>query len=88
MEELRQSCAAKMKQASQKAQRAQQVLQLQVGSGFNGLWRHSQQLAEIFDRNNNLDMWQPTLTLNILLHLLLLVMSHFSVEVSSQTSRS
>ncbi|XP_029376983.1 leucine zipper putative tumor suppressor 2a [Echeneis naucrates] len=30
MEELRQSCAAKMKQASQKAQRAQQVLQLQV----------------------------------------------------------
>ncbi|CAL8298773.1 unnamed protein product [Merluccius merluccius] len=30
MEELRQSCSAKMKQASQKAQRAQQVLQLQV----------------------------------------------------------
>lgn len=30
MEELRQSCATKMKQASQKAQRAQQVLQLQV----------------------------------------------------------
>lgn len=30
MEELRQSCASKMKQASQKAQRAQQVLQLQV----------------------------------------------------------
>ncbi|XP_041803373.1 leucine zipper putative tumor suppressor 2a [Chelmon rostratus] len=30
MEELRQNCAAKMKQASQKAQRAQQVLQLQV----------------------------------------------------------
>ncbi|KAM8860179.1 leucine zipper putative tumor suppressor 2 homolog isoform 1-T2 [Spinachia spinachia] len=30
MEELRQSCALKMKQASQKAQRAQQVLQLQV----------------------------------------------------------
>uniref|UniRef100_A0A3Q0SQ40 Leucine zipper putative tumor suppressor 2 homolog n=1 Tax=Amphilophus citrinellus TaxID=61819 RepID=A0A3Q0SQ40_AMPCI len=30
MEELRQSCAMKMKQASQKAQRAQQVLQLQV----------------------------------------------------------
>ncbi|KAM4590810.1 leucine zipper putative tumor suppressor 2a isoform 1-T2 [Odontesthes bonariensis] len=30
MEELRQSCAAKMKQASQKAQRAHQVLQLQV----------------------------------------------------------
>lgn len=30
MEELRQNCATKMKQASQKAQRAQQVLQLQV----------------------------------------------------------
>ncbi|XP_023183369.1 leucine zipper putative tumor suppressor 2 homolog [Xiphophorus maculatus] len=30
MEELRQSCAVKMKQTSQKAQRAQQVLQLQV----------------------------------------------------------
>lgn len=30
MEELRQNCASKMKQASQKAQRAQQVLQLQV----------------------------------------------------------
>ncbi|KAF7663491.1 hypothetical protein LDENG_00207380 [Lucifuga dentata] len=30
MEELRQSCATKTKQASQKAQRAQQVLQLQV----------------------------------------------------------
>ncbi|KAJ0067151.1 hypothetical protein NL108_012838, partial [Boleophthalmus pectinirostris] len=30
MEELRQSCASKMKQTSQKAQRAQQVLQLQV----------------------------------------------------------
>ncbi|XP_022045798.2 leucine zipper putative tumor suppressor 2a [Acanthochromis polyacanthus] len=30
MEELRQSCATKMKQAAQKAQRAQQVLQLQV----------------------------------------------------------
>ncbi|KAF3708210.1 Leucine zipper putative tumor suppressor 2 -like protein [Channa argus] len=30
MEELRQSCGAKMKQTSQKAQRAQQVLQLQV----------------------------------------------------------
>ncbi|CAL8256219.1 unnamed protein product [Lota lota] len=30
MEELRQSCSAKMKQASLKAQRAQQVLQLQV----------------------------------------------------------
>ncbi|KAM7385568.1 hypothetical protein PAMP_001647 [Pampus punctatissimus] len=30
MEELRQNCAAKMKQTSQKAQRAQQVLQLQV----------------------------------------------------------
>ncbi|CAL8391013.1 unnamed protein product [Arctogadus glacialis] len=30
MEELRLSCSAKMKQASQKAQRAQQVLQLQV----------------------------------------------------------
>ncbi|CAF98680.1 unnamed protein product, partial [Tetraodon nigroviridis] len=30
MEELRQSCAAKMKQASQKAQRSQQVLELQV----------------------------------------------------------
>ncbi|KAM8852053.1 leucine zipper putative tumor suppressor 2 homolog isoform 1-T2 [Synchiropus picturatus] len=30
MEELRQSCASKMKAASQKAQRAQQVLQLQV----------------------------------------------------------
>ncbi|KAM4607715.1 leucine zipper putative tumor suppressor 2a isoform 1-T2 [Polymixia lowei] len=30
MEELRQSCSTKMKQASQKAQRAQQVLQLQV----------------------------------------------------------
>ncbi|KAE8280657.1 Leucine zipper putative tumor suppressor 2-like protein [Larimichthys crocea] len=30
MEELRQSCGTKMKQASQKAQRAQQVLQLQV----------------------------------------------------------
>ncbi|KAF0027502.1 hypothetical protein F2P81_020243 [Scophthalmus maximus] len=30
MEELRQSCATKMKQTSQKAQRAQQVLQLQV----------------------------------------------------------
>ncbi|XP_051935832.1 leucine zipper putative tumor suppressor 2 homolog [Hippocampus zosterae] len=30
MEELRQNCATKMKQASQKAQRAQQVLQLQI----------------------------------------------------------
>ncbi|KAI4878415.1 hypothetical protein NFI96_029311, partial [Prochilodus magdalenae] len=30
LEELRQSCASKMKQAQQKAQRAQQVLQLQV----------------------------------------------------------
>uniref|UniRef100_A0A8C6USN8 Leucine zipper putative tumor suppressor 2 homolog n=1 Tax=Neogobius melanostomus TaxID=47308 RepID=A0A8C6USN8_9GOBI len=30
MEELRQNCASKMKQTSQKAQRAQQVLQLQV----------------------------------------------------------
>ncbi|XP_067093136.1 leucine zipper putative tumor suppressor 2a [Osmerus mordax] len=30
MEELRQSCSSKMKQASQKAQRAQQVIQLQV----------------------------------------------------------
>nr|XP_015799886.2 leucine zipper putative tumor suppressor 2a [Nothobranchius furzeri]XP_015799887.2 leucine zipper putative tumor suppressor 2a [Nothobranchius furzeri]XP_054606096.1 leucine zipper putative tumor suppressor 2a [Nothobranchius furzeri]XP_054606097.1 leucine zipper putative tumor suppressor 2a [Nothobranchius furzeri] len=30
MEELRQNCASKMKQVSQKAQRAQQVLQLQV----------------------------------------------------------
>ncbi|XP_041866920.1 leucine zipper putative tumor suppressor 2a [Melanotaenia boesemani] len=30
MEELRQNCASKMKQASQKSQRAQQVLQLQV----------------------------------------------------------
>lgn len=30
MEELRQSCATKMKQASQKAQRSQQVLELQV----------------------------------------------------------
>lgn len=30
MEELRQSCSSKMKQTSQKAQRAQQVLQLQV----------------------------------------------------------
>ncbi|XP_077437577.1 leucine zipper putative tumor suppressor 2 homolog [Vanacampus margaritifer] len=30
MEELRQNCASKMKQASQKAQRAQQVLQLQI----------------------------------------------------------
>lgn len=30
MEELRQSCATKMKQVQQKAQRAQQVLQLQV----------------------------------------------------------
>ncbi|XP_028826000.1 leucine zipper putative tumor suppressor 2 homolog [Denticeps clupeoides] len=30
MEELRQSCASKMQQASQKAQRAQQLLQLQV----------------------------------------------------------
>ncbi|XP_077585918.1 leucine zipper putative tumor suppressor 2a [Stigmatopora nigra] len=30
MEDLRQNCAGKMKQASQKAQRAQQVLQLQV----------------------------------------------------------
>lgn len=37
MEELRQSCAAKMKQASQKAQRAQQVLQLQVRSIFKYL---------------------------------------------------
>lgn len=30
MEDLRQSCALKMKQASQKAQRMQQVLQLQI----------------------------------------------------------
>lgn len=30
MEELRQSCATKMKQVQQKTQRAQQVLQLQV----------------------------------------------------------
>lgn len=37
MEELRQSCATKMKQASQKAQRAQQVLQLQVRSIFKYL---------------------------------------------------
>lgn len=37
MEELRQSCATKMKQASQKAQRAQQVLQLQVASIFKYL---------------------------------------------------
>lgn len=37
MEELRQTCAAKMKQTSQKAQRSQQVLQLQVGL----LWKLS-----------------------------------------------
>lgn len=30
LEELRQSCASRMRQASQRAQRAQQVLQLQV----------------------------------------------------------
>lgn len=39
MEELRQSCASKMKQASQKAQRAQQVLQLQVRSIFQHISR-------------------------------------------------
>lgn len=35
LEELRQSCATRMQVASQKAQRAQQVLQLQV-SNFPG----------------------------------------------------
>lgn len=39
MEELRQCCAAKMKQASQKAQRSQQVLELQVRlKCFKCLW--------------------------------------------------
>ncbi|KAK7901779.1 hypothetical protein WMY93_018548 [Mugilogobius chulae] len=47
MEELRQNCASKMKQTSQKAQRAQQVLQLQVCQKSGEISLLKQQLKEI-----------------------------------------